>query len=269
MNIRINWLAWYNCGRAYTGLGLYEKALDAFEFTMAIQEDFDLVYRDAADIYYRLEKFEQAIRTFETAQEKSGGFEDYSFRIGLCYERLGDLKKARFHYRKATRQDPYFDESFFRIAETYRLEERYEPALVNYKKALRIDEENELYMACIISVYRMLSRDQEVLQYLQRLVAARPDILNYWLDLIAFRYEQNMLEEGLEDIARATERCGHFVEFLYLNSLFLWKSGRTREAYHMLTQALQEDFPRHTILRETDKSYLLQPEVIRLMDLHR
>lgn len=264
-----NWLAWYNTGRAFTGLGLYEKALDAFEFTMAIQEDFDLVYRDAADIYFRLEKFEEAISTFETAQEKSGGFEDYSFRIGLCYERLNDLKKARFHYRKATRQDPYFDESFFRIAETYRIEERYEPALVNYKKALRIDEDNELYMACIISVYRMLGRDQEVLQYLQRLVAARPDILNYWLDLIAFRYEQNMLEEGLDDVTRAIERCGHFVEFLYLNSLLLWKSGKSREAYHVLEQALQEDFPRHTILRETDKNYLLQPEVIRLMDLHR
>ena len=87
-------MAWYNAGRAYAGLGLYEKALDAFEFTMAIQDDFDLVYRDVADIYFRLEDLDKAISTFETAQEKSGGFEDYSFRIGMCYERKNDLKKG-------------------------------------------------------------------------------------------------------------------------------------------------------------------------------
>lgn len=261
-----NWMAWYNAGRAYAGLGLYEKALDAFEFTMAIQEDFDLVYRDVADIYFRLEDLDKAISTFETAQEKSGGFEDYSFRIGMCYERKNDLKKARFHYRKSTRQDPYLDEAFFRIAETYRQEDRFEPALVNYKKALRIDETNELYMTCIIAVYRMLGREEEVLQYLQRLTQARPDILNYWLDLLIFRWEHEQFEAGLENVQEATERCGHFVEFDYLRSLLLWYAGQQQESLRVLAQALDTDKARHTILLETDPSFLLKEAVMRVMN---
>lgn len=106
------WLAWYNLGRAYTGVGLYEKALDAFEFVNAINEDYDLAYREAADVHYRKEEFEKAIQMFETAHDKSGGFEDYSFRIGLCYERNDNLKEARFHYRKAVRLDPFWMKLF-------------------------------------------------------------------------------------------------------------------------------------------------------------
>ena len=264
-----NWMAWYNMGKAYAGTGNYHKALEAFEFTMAIQEDFDLVYRDAADIYFRLEEYDKAIETFQVAQEKSGGFEDHSFRIGLCYEKKQDLKKARFHYRKSTRHDPYLDEAFFRIGESYRQENRLEPALVNYKKALRIDNDNEFYIACIISVYRMMGREEEVGQYLQQLVNSRPDILNYWLDLIVYLLEQQEPQRAFEAVENAMLRCGNFVEFTYLQSLICWQLGKHQAVRHLLGKALEEDYSRHIILNETDPSFLSIKENADLLDLYR
>ncbi len=74
-------LAWYNMGRGYMGLSLYEKAIECFEYVIAINEDFDIVYRDVADIYYRIDDFAKAIEMFEAAQEKSGGLR----RLQLSY----------------------------------------------------------------------------------------------------------------------------------------------------------------------------------------
>lgn len=263
------WLAWYNLGRAYTGVGLYEKALDAFEFVNAINEDYDLAYREAADVYYRIEDFEKAIQMFETAHEKSGGFEDYSFRIGLCYERKENLKEARFHYRKAVRIDPFLDEAFFRIGETYRIEERYEAAIVNYKKALKIDEDNDFYLSALIRLYHKLDRVDDALTYQRRLVNSRSGIPAYWFDLIQLLYAQEEYTEALELTHDALTRCGTYVEFYYLQSMLLWKTGKQKESMIILTQALETDFKHHTILIEVDDAFFHLDQVMELVELYK
>lgn len=260
-----NWLAWYNLGRAYTGVSLYEKALEAFEFVMAINEDFDLAYREAADVWYRKEDFEKAIHMFESAQEKSGGYEDYSFRIGLCFERNNDLKGARFHYRKAVRMDPYLDEAFFRIGETYRAESRYDAAVVNYKKALKIDDENEFYLTALIRIYQLLERQDEQLYYRRRLANVRPDVLNYWIELIQTQYAQDEVHEALDTVLDAMQRCGTYSEFYYLESVLLWKAGKQKESLHILEHALTEDYKRHNILSDIEPGFIYLPKVAALI----
>lgn len=260
-----SWLAWYNLGRAYVGLGLYEKALESYEYVMAIEENFDLVYRDAADIYYRMDKFTESISMFEVAQEKSIGFEDYSFRVGLCYERLNNFKSARFHYRKATRLDPYMHEAFFRIGETYRLEDRLEPALVNYKKALHLDESNEDYICTIISMYKILDREGDVLEYLIQLVDIRPDILNYWLDYLIYLFEINQMEKVVDVADQAIRKCGHYAEFYYLQAAAVAGFGDMRSAIILLEHALTLDYARHNILYEANKEIAMLPAFQKLI----
>jgi tetratricopeptide (TPR) repeat protein len=236
---------------------------------MAIQEDFDLVYRDAAEVYYRMEEFKKSISMFETAEEKSGGFEDYSFRIGLCYERTDDLKAARYHYRKATRQDPYLHEAFFRIGETYRMEDRLEAALVNYKKALKYDESNEDYICTIVSIYKMLDRDNEVINYLNWLVNVRPDITTYWLDLIIYLLDIDRYEEALETTAEAIQRSGQYAEFYYLQSAALYYCGKEKESHSVLEHALSLDYARHLIMYEVCKDFANNPRIQDLINLYK
>ncbi len=262
------WLAWYNLGKAYMGLSLFEKAIEAFEFVMAIDENFDLVYRDAADIYYRLDDFKKAIEMFEIAHEKSGGYEDYSFRIGLCYERMENYKSARFQFRKAARQDPFMHEAYFRIGETYRIEDRFDAALVNYKKALKLDESNEDYICTIISIYKMLDRDPEVINYLNWLVNVRPDILTYWLDYIIYLLDIEKYDQVIEVTAEAINRSGHYAEYFYLQSAALFLTGKERESISVLEHALTLDYVRHAILYEVCKDFVMNKKVQDVINLY-
>ena len=264
-----SYLAWYNLGRAYTGMGLYEKALESFEFVHAINEDYDLAYREAADVLYRQEAFDKAIQYFEIAQVKGGGYEDYSFRIGLCHERNDAFKQARFHYRKAVRLDPFLDEAYFRIGETYRVENRYEAALVNYKKALKIDEENEFYLSAIIRLYDSLGRINDALTFRRRLVNSRSDVPNYWIELVQILYEEGEYQEGLDTVNDALHRCGTFAEFYYLESVLLWKTGKQKESIAMLEHALSTDFKRHMILAEMDTAFYNSARVMELIETYR
>ena len=52
-------LAWFNLAAAYQGLKLYEKAVDAYKYAVAIDEKFDYAYRNMGDAYIRHAKISE------------------------------------------------------------------------------------------------------------------------------------------------------------------------------------------------------------------
>jgi tetratricopeptide (TPR) repeat protein len=56
-----NALAWFNLAAAYQGIKLYEKAIDAYQFAIVIDEKFDYAYRNMGDAYLRTRKYKEAI----------------------------------------------------------------------------------------------------------------------------------------------------------------------------------------------------------------
>ncbi|MEO6834047.1 MAG: tetratricopeptide repeat protein [Chitinophagaceae bacterium] len=82
-----NALAWFNLGSAYQGLKLYEKAIDAYEFCVAIDETFEFAYRNMADAYMRLKWYEKALEVLEKHLEIAKP-EDVIFEaMGYCWEK--------------------------------------------------------------------------------------------------------------------------------------------------------------------------------------
>jgi len=49
-------LAWFNLAAAYQGLKLYEKAIDAYQYAITVDEKFDYAYRNMGDAYIRMRK---------------------------------------------------------------------------------------------------------------------------------------------------------------------------------------------------------------------
>jgi tetratricopeptide (TPR) repeat protein len=60
-----NALAWFNLAAAYQGIKLYEKAIDAYQFAIVIDEKFDYAYRNMGDAYLRTRKYKEAIEALE------------------------------------------------------------------------------------------------------------------------------------------------------------------------------------------------------------
>src|SRR5688572_16883567 len=82
-----NEIAWFNLAAAYQGLKLYEKAIDAYQYALAIDEKFDYAYRNLGDAYIRLRKYKEAIEALEKVLELSKPEEVIYEAIGHCYDR--------------------------------------------------------------------------------------------------------------------------------------------------------------------------------------
>src|SRR3954462_13938364 len=133
-----NEIAWFNLAAAYQGLKLYEKAIDAYQYALAIDEKFDYAYRNIGDAYIRLRKYKDAIEALEKVLELSKPEEVIYEAIGHCYDRMKNFAQARFHYRKASHLNPDDSKILYKIACTYYYEEQWSSAVRQLESALRI-----------------------------------------------------------------------------------------------------------------------------------
>lgn len=182
-------LAWYNLGQAYMGLGDYEAAAEAFEYVILINEDFDVAYRDWGEVLIRLDKPTEALEVFESALRLAEPYEEIYFGMGVCYERLAKPGKARYYYRKALQLDPYYDEALYRIAESLKGEGKINDALQAYKKALKIDEQNIGYLKGFAEMHYLAGQVDEAIVNYRKITVLQPEVEEHWLTLARFAYE--------------------------------------------------------------------------------
>jgi tetratricopeptide (TPR) repeat protein len=131
-----NEIAWFNLAAAYQGIKLYEKAIDAYQYAIAIDEKFDYAFRNMADAYIRLRRYKTAIECLEKVLELSRPEDVIYEAIGYCYDRMKNYGQARVFYRKASHLNPDDSKLYFKIACTYINEQQWESAIKQLETAM-------------------------------------------------------------------------------------------------------------------------------------
>ena len=62
---------WFQLGHVYAGQGLYEKAVNAYEYATLIKDDFVAAHTNMANMYMLQEPYEKAIETYARVVELS------------------------------------------------------------------------------------------------------------------------------------------------------------------------------------------------------
>lgn len=235
-----NALAWFNLGAAYQGLKLYEKAIDSYEFCVAIDEKFEFAYRNMADAYMRLKWYERAIEVLEKHLEISKP-EDVIFEaMGYCWEKKKDFRQARHYYRQASQLSPQDDSIFYKIGETYAREKQWEKAVKAYSAALHLNKENATYCMAIGNCLMELGVKNEALVCYLNAVRLKPGNKTTWVALIRGLYMAGLYDEALTQLEIARGHCGDKPDFRYYQSAVLFELGKTKEATVQLEMALKE-----------------------------
>lgn len=250
-----NALAWFNLGAAYQSLKLYEKAVDAYEYCVAIDEKFEYAYRNMADAFMRLKWYDNAIEVLEKHLEIAKP-EDVIFEaLGYCFEKQKDFHKARFFYRQASQLSPQDDSIFFKIGETYAREQQWEKALKSYSVAIHLNKENAGYCLALGNCLMELGIHNEALICYLSAVRMKPTTKANWVALIKGLYKAEFFEEALVQIEVARNSCGEKVDFRYFQAAVLVELGKSKEALLQLEQALKEQPSKSKLFTEMNPDY--------------
>lgn len=233
-------LAWFNLGAAYQGIKLYEKAVDAYLYALAIDDKFDFAYRNIGDAYIRLRKYKEAIEVLNKVLELSIPEDMIYEALGYCYERLGNYVQARIHYRKASLMSPDDSKLYFKIAATYLEEGVWSFATKELEKALAIHPGFPDYNLAMGECKMELGDIREAIKHLTVFVNARPRSSSGWELLIKCLYRAGYYEEALEQVESARLSTGNKPVFNFYKAGILLAMGQTKQALLVLEAAMAE-----------------------------
>lgn len=234
-----NELAWFNLGAAYQGLKLFEKAIDAYQYSLVIDEKFDYAYRNIGDAYIRLKKYKEAIEALEKVLELSKPEEVIYEAIGHCYDRMHHYAQARFHYRKASHLNPDDSKLFYKIACTYYNEGQWASTIKQLESALRIHRHQFEYNILMGEAKFQISQVKEAIQYFTNAVRIKPKNIAGWEALIRCLYQSEFYSEARQQVIAAMNITNGKPVFLFYLSAILLALGKTKDALLYLETAMR------------------------------
>lgn len=264
-----NALAWFNLGAAYQGLKMYEKAIDAYEFCVAIDEKFEFAYRNMADAYMRLKWYAKAIEVLEKHLEIAKAEDVIYEAMGYCWEKQKNYSRARYYYRQASNLSPQDDGIFYKIGETYAREKQWDKAVKSYSVALHLNKDNASYCMAIGNCLMEMDVKSEALVCYLNAVRLKPGNKTTWVALVRGLYLAGYYDEAITQLAVAREHCGEKPDFIYYHAALLFELGKSKEAMLQLEKALKSAPNRVKIFTELNPEYLLRTSVTDLISKYK
>lgn len=252
-----NTLAWFNLGVAYQGLKEYEKAIEAYEYCVAIDEKFEFAYRNLAEVYMRLKWYDKAIESLVQNLEL-GKPEDIIFEaIGHCFDKKKNYGQARFYYAEALKLNPEDDTIFYKIGRTYTSEDNWDNALKMFTKAFELDKENIEYSLAMGNTLVALQQGVDAVACFFNALKIKMNYRKSWISLIRALYVFKLYDEALDNLEEAMKVCEYHAEFSYFHAAILFAMGKSKEALIKLEDGLAASPRKLKILTD------LQPEVLQ------
>ncbi len=235
-----NALAWFNLAAAYQGVKLYEKAIDAYQFAIVIDEKFDYAYRNMGDAYLRIRKYKEAIEALEKVLELSRPEDVIYEAIGHCYHRLKNFAQARFHYKKAVHLNPEDSRLYQKIAATYMSEFKWQMAIKQIEQAIRINKHIHEYYIMMGECYMHLNEFKEAAAYFGIVVKHKPKQIAGWESYIKCLISNGQFDAALEQTELAYMSTQGKVIFVYYRSAILFMMHKRKEGLLQLEMALSK-----------------------------
>lgn len=242
-----NGYAWYNLGHAYACIGEYEQAIDSLEYSFLIEPQFEMAYKDCAEMCIQLRNYPKALDIFLEELDLFGPDSDVLASIGYCYIELGDYSGALNHLKKAAKLDPYNDEVFYYLGRCYFDAGSYDKAERCFLEAIEGEDRREEYFASLAMVYIEQNEITKADYYFRKATEAGPEQLQYWLDHAKFLINQNAESAALSVLEEA-EYHTVGAELIYGKVVCLFKMQQPKEAFQQLELALREDITKQDLL---------------------
>ena len=134
--------AWFNLGQLYFATQDFTKALDAYEYALAIDEKDSLTCIQKAHVQFQLDMFEEALETYQEYRKMSSyGQWQTDIFIAECYEKIEKYEESISYYKQSLEAHPENYDALTGIAICLLEQENYTESIPYINRALEINPE--------------------------------------------------------------------------------------------------------------------------------
>ncbi|MCF6222885.1 MAG: tetratricopeptide repeat protein [Flavobacteriaceae bacterium] len=254
-------IAWHQLGRQYYILENYKKAIDAFEYSILIDEDFIGAHLEKAKTLEALSKYEEAIDFYIKTMELDTPTSFAYLRIGKCYEKLKEPQKAIDFYNKTVNEDPLLDKGWLALTDIFIKTKSYHKALIYIKKALSIDEENNLYWHKFAEINLNLNLFEEASQAYYKCIGLQDDRLEVFIALADVLHFLGEFHEAIQVLLDAREIYKEDQDIFYRLACLHFLVQKDKEGFFFLEKSLILDIDYQKVIKKLFPTVFARKEV--------
>lgn len=232
---------WFEYANFYFERKKYARAIEGFDYLIAINPKAVAIYSHKAACYEALGLWKKAIEVYKDSQEYEFTKSYSNYKIGQCYSRLQQTDLAKESYQESIHEDPQFYPSLIALAEIYEAKEQVDEALNFYKEASIYCEHNlslQKKMAYLFISKGKIHQALICLKYIVDLEENKPENWRAYIELLlaAQDYKTAIIK------AKAALSLHPKAEFYYLLSVGYFMLNESSQALAALKKAALEDF---------------------------
>jgi tetratricopeptide (TPR) repeat protein len=208
---------WIILGSLYLNALNLDKALEAFEFALSINNNDDIASLCKIATLITSGEYDKAINCIMDVLSKSPDDANALYRLGECYEKKQNPEEAKHCYTKAIRQETDFDMSYWGLSRILYAQGDIETAIQVIDKAIEIEPDNEDYLYFRGQCFISLSSDKNMLEtILQNLSVIKDSDLEKDEDSVFMNKHKKAV--FFYNVGNMEECCKYLLESLLINS---------------------------------------------------
>ncbi|MCB9034915.1 MAG: tetratricopeptide repeat protein [Chitinophagales bacterium] len=243
-----NFNAWYNLHYSYKALDNLDKAIDALEFALAIDEDEDFIYIELATLYHKTKQYDKALAILSEMSTLFEDDEEMNMLKAHNYFALEKYKMARYHYNRVIRIDPTHSEAYYHLGLTYQQENKWDKAHQSFEKAKELNNDQYDFLLAYANSAIVLEEEDVAMFTVLCAIDLMPIKSDAYILLTKLLYDIDDLDGVYSYLDHAISLQKNNVAIRYAKVAALLLQHKDKEAQIQLQELLAEDATHHTIL---------------------
>lgn len=256
--------AWTELGECFAATEEYDKAIDAFDYGLAIDEGNHVALSGKGAALFQQDKFAEALATFEDLDVLIPNDPSVTCSLGECHEQMEDYTKAESYYLKALSIDPEHTEARLGYAISCEHLDNSMKAMQQMETVVGLEPDNSEYWF----IYgELLSRndqtDKSQLAF-ERAIQLSEDNIEYITGQIDALIKAELLDRALDKVQSHFDSLGDIPEIYYRGIRVLYLIGQKEECL-VLIEMLVERHGHKDELREYYPDIFEDSEALELL----
>lgn len=239
--------AWVLLARVYSELSLFEKAVDASEYAIAINDKLVDAYIEKSYALMDLDNLKEATQTLHEVLQKTDDDKDKSvINLALAekFLRVGNFNTAAVYLRNVIRIEPDCDFAHHDLSYCYCQLGDFISAEKHALKALRLAPDNIAYYLSLGELYNGFAKPEKAETYFKDAIVMEKNNEQAWIAYCEFLLSNDMFEETIQTIEEALHHISDSFETHRVLGTAYFLVGRKKEAYMVIENCCREYGPK-------------------------
>ncbi len=235
-----NQYVWFNLGTVYNKTESHEKAIEAYEFAYALNNDFHMALFNIGNALANDGKYFEAIDKYKEFLECEPGNDEAFCYIGECFLNIEDYTESRYYYNKAIELNKDNDTAWFGNGLILWIERDFEASIKFIKKAIRIDGLNSEYWLTLGKINKDDNNKVNAISALKKAAKIEPENVEIWFTWVELFLKFGEPENAVHILRKGIKKNSDVI-LKYRMAALLFELKMQEEAFQQLALALMQN----------------------------